>query len=228
MPEVVVECPACGAATPVAAGAAAPCPGCGFLVSARPRVRAESAPPERGGFAVYVVAAAVVLAATAGLVGVTYYRKAEAERAEKRARMEAEIAADRAAAARRGWDAELAALPDRLPPGVLPGVPLPVNQVEGRTAELSRKLVGVWRGPAAGGGVRAVEYRADGTFRDAVTGGPAPREWAGEWAARGASGARVLRVARTGGGPDVVGVSVEGDELVHDDEPGRAVVLRRQ
>lgn len=227
-----VPCPACGADTPVEAGSA-PCPDCGFLVSARPRVRAEVATAERagGGFAVFAVGGAVVLVAVAGLVGVMYHRKVEAERMERRARLEAEIAAERAVlgreAARREWAADVAALPDRFPPGVLPGMPLPADAVGKREAELREKLMGTWRGPAAGGGVRTVEYRPGGTFRDAVTGAGA-REWAGTWAIDRATGARVLRLTRTGGGPDVVTVSVEGDELVHDDAPGRAVVLKRQ
>ena len=54
------------------------------------------------------------------------------------------------------------------------------------------------------------------------------RGWAGTWAVERLGGTRVLHVRRTGGGPGVVRVSVEGDELIHDTEPGRAAALRRR
>jgi hypothetical protein len=199
-------------------------------VSARPRVRAAAAadPPRRGpGLAIVICVALLVVAG--GAVGVVAFNRREAaQQAEVRARREAELAAQQAADdeafanARAAWRDFLAALPAPLVTN-----PLPPELAEKRAAELRADLVGTWRGGGAAGGTREVEYRADGTFRDAVT-GPGAREWRGEWAVIGPSGRRVLRVTRSGGGPDSVKLAFEGDELVHDDEPGVATVLRRR
>ncbi len=231
MSESAVSCPACGAAATVAPGGAAPCPKCGFLVSVRPRVRAEAAADDasRHSLRLWVLVAVLVLIPAGGAALLAYQRRVEAEQAERRALLEAELAQEqqlweREQAARRR--AEIAALPAALP-GLMPGVIDQPADAEKLGDELGKKAVGVWHGTGHAGGVRAVEYRVNGTFRDVVTGAGA-REWAGTWTVAGATGTRLLRLTRQGGGPVTVRLSFEGDELIHDDEPGRATVLRRQ
>jgi hypothetical protein len=178
-----------------------------------------------------VVAAVGLGIAAAVVVGFLYFARM---REQQRAHQDALVAEERAVMAeeqhareRAAGRVDLAALPAAIP-GLFPaGGPLPPDVAAKQAAELGQKAIGVWRGPGPDGGTREVEYRADGTFRDAVTGGPAPREWAGTWEVVGTRGTRVLRVARLGGGPMAVQLSFEGDELIHDAEPGRATVLRR-
>jgi hypothetical protein len=165
---------------------------------------------------------AVLILLPVGVVAVwAYQRQVEAVRLEQRARDEAFADEDRAwderrlARDRADRRAALAALPGR----VADAFALPPAVAERRAAELGKAVVGTWRG-----GTREVEYRADGTFRDAVTG---RREWVGTWAVARLTGTRVLHLTRAGGGPAAVRLTIEGDELIHDDEPGRATVLRR-
>ncbi len=165
--------------------------------------------------------AVLVLIPVGGVAVWAYQQRVEAGRLAQRARDESFAAEDRAwderrlARLRADRRAELAALPGRLADALA----LPPRVAEARAAELGKGVVGTWRG-----GPREVEYRADGTFRDAVAGG---REWVGTWAVARLTGTRVLHLARTGGGPAAVRMTLEGDELIHDDEPGRATVLRR-
>ncbi|MBN9517206.1 hypothetical protein J0H58_01595 [bacterium] len=231
MSESAVSCPACGAAASVAPGGAGPCPKCGFLVSARPRARAETVADDapRRSLRLWGLIPVLVLIPAGGAALFAYQRHVEAERAERRALLEAELAAEQRVweeqqAARRR--AEITALPAALP-GLMPGVIDQPADAERLGDELRKKVVGVWRGTGHAGGTREVEYHADGTFRDRMTGAGA-REWSGLWAVDGATGTRVLRITREGGGPTTVRLSFEGDELIHDDEPGRATVLRRQ
>ncbi len=235
MPASPVPCPACGQATPVEPGQSARCPGCGLLVSAaaRPRVRAaDDVPtPRRGvGLAVVIGGALVV-----GAVAVAVFAYRERVRAERLARAEADRASFeaemvqmvRVTQQRRAARELMAEWPLVLPP--LPGDErLPPDEAAKRAGELGQKVIGVWRGPGVDGGTRVIEYRANGTFRDAVSGGPADRTWAGEWGVAGLSGTRVLRLTRAGGGPSLVRLTFEGGELVHDDVSGRATVLRQQ
>lgn len=108
------------------------------------------------------------------------------------------------------------------------GQPNPAETRE-LTETLSKRLVGVWTGTQADGGMRRVEYKANGTFTDAVTGGKSPREQAGTWKAAAPIGTRGLKLDRTGGGRSPVRVTFEDDELVHDgDAPGDSVVLRKK
>lgn len=167
---------------------------------------------------------AVLILIPVGAVAVwAYQQRVEAERLAQRARDESFAEEDRAWNRRRiarlqaERRAEIAALPARVADAVVP--PLPPAVAEKRAAELGKQLIGVW----VGGG-RTVEYHPDGTFRDAVDGG---REWAGTWEVARLSGTRVLHLTRAGGGPAAVRLTIEGNEVIHDDEPGRAVVLRR-
>lgn len=169
-----------------------------------------------------------------GGLGYWYYEKVEtqrraaaavreeARRDEEREWAEAEVAR----AARRVTVADAGALAGNLlAPAAPPRTPAETRQLADR---LSKQLVGTWRGTTTDGAAREVEYRADGTFRDAVTGGSAARTLAGTWTAATPTGTRVLKVERTGGGPAAVRVTFEGDELVHDgDRPGVADVLRK-
>jgi len=175
------------------------------------------APPRRH----IALVGALILLAVGGAAAWAYLRRAEAERVEQRARDEAFADEDRAwneqrlARLRADRQAALAALPGR----VAGAFQLPPAAAEKRAAEMGKRLVGTWRGDT-----REVEYRADATFRDAVTDG---REWVGTWEVARLTGTRVLHLTRAGGGPEVVRLSFEGDELIHDDTPGRATVLRR-
>ncbi|MBX9623691.1 MAG: hypothetical protein K2X82_07740, partial [Gemmataceae bacterium] len=157
---------------------------------------------------------AVALVAAVGLGGYAWVQVRRQDRArdeEQRARLEAEVAADRAAARRPPDLAAVGAgLGALLPVAETPDNPKPVRD------RLAAELVGVW----AGGG-REVEYRADGTYRDG--------DLAGTWKAVGLTGTRVLTVERTGGGPARVRVTFEGDELLHDGPGvGTVTALRRK
>lgn len=178
-----------------------------------------------------VLAGVLLVLPGAGAAVWAYRQQAEAARLEQRARDEALAEEDRAwdrrrlARLRADREAALAALPARVAEAFAAD-PLPPAAAERRAAELGMRVVGAWRGPHPDGGTREVEYRADGTFRDAVTGAGA-REWVGTWAVARLTGTRVLHLTRGGGGPASIKMTVEGDELIHDDEPGRATVLRR-
>lgn len=177
----------------------------------------------RRGPGLAVAAGGVLVLAAAGAAGYAYHLRTEAEAFERKVRADAELAEEQKAwerARRQAAREELAAVPAGLV-RMLPGVAVPPADAAKHAAALKQRILGVWRG-----GTREVEYRADGTFRDVVT-GPGAREWAGTWTAESATGTRVLRVARAGGGPAVVTVTVEGDELIHDDGTGAATVLRK-
>lgn len=168
--------------------------------------------------------AGLILLAVGGVAVWAYRQRVEAERLEQRARDEALADADRAWDERRlirlraDRQAELAALPGRVV-NAFAADPLPPAVAEKRAAEMGKQVVGVW----VGGG-RTIEYHPNGTFRDAATGG---RECAGTWAVARLTGTRVLHLTRTGGGPGLVKMTIEGNELIHDDEPGTVSVLRR-
>lgn len=160
-----------------------------------------------GGFVFLLLGAVAV-------VGGVMYVEAQRERAEEDlaaaedAREDAEVQAARAM--RRAPRAE------RPPDGnpffnVAP--PPTAKQTAQLTADLGRRLVGVWEGAG-----REVEYRAEGTFRDG------PLE--GTWKASGVNGTKVLKVERSAG-RSPVRVTFEGDELIHDGD-GNAVVLRKK
>jgi len=97
-----------------------------------------------------------------------------------------------------------------------------------RTAELTGRLAGSWRADLGNGVTQRVEYRADGTYTDTVTGGDRARQLMGTWKVAGLVGTKGLKLTRTGGGRPQVNVVFEGDELVHDaDEPGVTAVFRK-
>lgn len=112
--------------------------------------------------------------------------------------------------------------------GGLGGQPRNPGETQQLTTKLTGQLAGAWEGKLADGGTRRVEYRANGTFTDTVTGGSAPREQTGTWKAT-LVGSKGLKLDRTGGGRTPVRVTFEGDELIHDgDAPGVSVVLRKK
>jgi hypothetical protein len=240
-----VRCRACGTGVEVAPGR---CPKCGLLVGAprpAPRVAPVAHVPasETGGGWVIVAVLGVVVMVAAGGAAFYYVRTREharrAEAAEVEARWLAEAQRADAERVRRGrpegggGDNQPEVGRDDplvVPPGLfpfVPGPPLDPAEAGARIDALAGRLLGVWTGVGADGGTRVVEYRDDGTFRDEVTGGPAPRRWAGTWTVERLVGTRGLRLTRTGGGPDAVRVAFERGELVHDDTPGRGTVLRR-
>lgn len=233
-----VRCPACGTGVEVAPGR---CPKCGLLVGA-PRFEPRAAAvahvpaPETGGRG-WVIAAAAGVAGMVVLGGAAFYfvrsqehaRRADARAVEARwMAEEIQAKADRARFA-HAHDVGLDD-PQVFPPGLLPFVPAPPldpGEAGARIDALADQLLGVWTGPGADGGARVVEYRDDGTFRDVVRGGTAPRRWSGTWTVERLVGTRGLRLTRTGGGPEAVRVAFERNELIHDDTPGRATVLRQ-
>lgn len=162
----------------------------------------------------------VLVLAGLGVMGVMRYVERQRERAEEE-QLAAEL--DRDAAERQAVRAMRAegfgkrgreAPPQN--PLFAPSRPPTAEQTKQTVAELSKRLVGVWRSAAP---PVEVEYRADGSFRD----GPL----IGTWKATTARGPKVLVVERSAG-RSPVRITFEGDELIHDsEEVGTSVVLRR-
>jgi hypothetical protein len=120
------------------------------------------------------------------------------------------------------------------PPVGVPDVPLfggapnPADAQRLR-AELGKKLVGTWRADLGNGAVQVIEYRADGTFKDSLTGASGGRETSGSYQIAGLIGTRGLRLDRPIGSRNQVEAIFEGDELIHDtDDPAVSGVFRRQ
>ncbi|HJZ54150.1 MAG TPA: hypothetical protein VKE74_04300 [Gemmataceae bacterium] len=180
----------------------------------------------RPGRVVLVVLLVILLAGGGALGFLWYQRQAEAERAQ------AEQAEAEARERERERELKKPSAPSKSLDLGRAGAML--DALAGRSkrssaepqqtsARLSSQLVGTWRTKPGAAPERVIEYRSDGTYRDALAGG---RTLEGTWKVAGASGQKVLKVERTGGGPSPVRVTFEDGELIHDgDEPGSTSVL---
>lgn len=238
-----VLCPKCETyftAAPLGSVAARKQPG-------RP-ARAESGPRPRKKFSIVnaVVAFVLLLIIAGGVYSFVVYRNQEAD---KRAREQAERDANPAKMNGpisdappkkdgKNKDRKTTPNPNKGPSNpapppaldlvlgtILPKSPPPSPaEAQRQIDQLRPQLIGTWKSKPGDPTVRTIEYRADGTFRDEVT-GPKARVLEGTWEVAGVAGKKGLKLTRSGGSPPVRTV-LEGGELIHDaDEPGATAVL---
>ena len=108
-------------------------------------------------------------------------------------------------------------------------VPQTPAQIAERTAKLSQKLIGTWEGTSSDGATHRIEYRADMTFSHTIQGGAEPGTTMGKYVVTGLIGNKVLTLARPLGTGNMIKVTFEDDELIHDTAtPGESIILRKK